>query len=163
MKKPLYRYQHYDLWGAINLTRDAVLKVRSRELMKCNLSVEQSGILYLLAILDHEPTLTEVSMYLVKELHSLSKTVMRMENLGLLKRAKDAKRKNVLRLSLTDEGRQAYTCARNRESIEWIMSVLSEKEEQQLTSCLNKILNRALEQLGINKLPHPSSQLESKL
>jgi len=163
-RKPLPGNKQYLLWGLLSLTQRAIIKARDRELMKCGISTEQSAILNITMALDHKPTPTELSKYLIRERHSVSETVNKMIKVGLLKRTRDSKRKNMFRLSLTDKGLQAYQCSRNRESIYWIMSALSEEEGLQLESSLNELLNRALIRLGINdRIPLPSSMAENNM
>lgn len=163
-RKPLPDDKKYLLWGLLSLTQRAIIKTRDRELMKCGISTEQSSILNITMALDHKPTSTELSKYLIRERHSVSETVNKMIKFGLLKRIRDSKRRNIFRLSLTDKGLQAYQCSHNRESIYWIMSALSEGEGLQLEASLNELLSRALIRLGINdRIPLPSSMAENNL
>jgi len=163
-RKLLPDNKKYLLWGLLSLTQRAIIKTRDRELMKCGISTEQSSILNITMALDHKPTSTELSKYLIRERHSVSETVNKMIKLGLLKRIRDSKRKNIFRLSLTTKGLRAYQCSLDRQSIYRIMSALSEEEGLQLESSLNELLDRALIRLGINdRIPLPSSMAENNL
>ncbi len=164
MKKSLCRYQYSDIWATMSLIHEASLKIRNRELMKYGISAEQAGILFVLAVLDHRPTIAEIARYYLREPNSTSGTVNRMVKHGLIKKDRDAERKNVWRLSLTDKGLQLYHCIRNRESLGRIMSLLSEEEEKQLASSLNKLLSKVTQELGVkSRLPMPSTRLERYL
>ena len=52
---------------------------------------------------------------------------------------------------LTEKGRQVYHQVNKRTFALDAMSALSEEERQQLVSCLEKILNKALKMLGISR------------
>ena len=73
----------------------------------------------------------------------------RMEKQGLVKKVKDLDRKNLVRVCLTDKGRQVYHEAVKRETIVKILSCLSETEGQQLASSLKRLRDKALKDLGI--------------
>ena len=156
MKEPLNETHGYAIWGLLSLTERAIHKARGRELMKYDISVEQSAILAIINSIDYAPTSNELSRYLIRERHSVFQTVNKMVEIGLVKRTRDKKQKNAFRLSLTDKGLKTAMQASKRESTNWIMSTLSEEEGQQLESYLNMLLERALFMLGItNRLPLP--------
>jgi len=72
---------------------------------------------------------------------------------ALLRKAKDLKRKNLIRVSLTEKGQQAYYQSTKLETIHGIMSSLSEEECQRLSPCLEILRDKALKQLGIEQKP----------
>ena len=162
MKNSAGKYVYYDTWTSLSRAHRVVYKIRDRELMaKCGISIEQSGILFLLASLDHSPTLTEICQYLVREPHTVFVTTNGMAKLGLLEKSRDSKRKNVCRFTLTEKGLKVYRSSTERKSLNYIMSVLSEEERRQLVSSLDKILKRGIKLSGHNhKLLYPSAQLE---
>ena len=69
-----------------------------------------------------------------------------MEKQGLVRKVKDLDRKNLVRVVLTEKGREAYYHSTKRESIHQIMSFLSEEERQQLRHCLQTLRDKAREQ-----------------
>jgi len=70
-----------------------------------------------------------------------------MEKRGLVRKRKDPDRKNLIRVDLTEKGKQAYEKSSGRESIHHIISALSKEEHQQLSLYLQKLRDRALEEL----------------
>ncbi len=155
---------YYDLWGLLSLTHRAINKARERELMKCGITVEQASILHIIFVLDHNPTATELSRYLIREPHSVCQTVNKMVTLGLLKKIRDSKRKNIYRFSLSKKGMTAFLSSRDRESIELIISKLSNKDRRELISHLNTLFDAAIEKVGIDdRLPLPSAHLDKDL
>jgi DNA-binding MarR family transcriptional regulator len=65
-----------------------------------------------------------------------------MAKKGLIKKSRDKTRKNVIRVSITEKGREMCSNVMNADFIRSIMSSLSETQRQQLQSCLT-ILNEA--------------------
>jgi len=78
-----------------------------KELQKHNLSARQSSVLIVLEELDRKATPTEVSKWVFREPHSVSDFLKRRERDGLVKRAKDLARKNMIRVEITDKGHEA--------------------------------------------------------
>jgi len=75
---------------------------------------------------------------------------------GLVRKTKDLDRKNLIRVTLTEKGREAYYQSTARKSIQRILSSLSEEQKQQLGLLLEELRNKALEELGLgHKLPFP--------
>ena len=79
-----------------------------------------------------------------------------MEKQGLVEKSSDLERKNLVRVMLTEKGKQAHLDAMKRESVEWIMSCLSKHELQQLGLLLEKLWVKSLEYVGTKRLsPYP--------
>ena len=73
-----------------------------------------------------------------------------MEKDGLVERVKDLDRKNLVRISITEKGHQAYRESTRREPIHRILLSLSEDERRQLKSLLLKLRDTALEEIRHN-------------
>ena len=81
-----------------------------------------------------------------------------MERKGLVRKVKDLRRKNLVRVVLTEKGHKAYKRAIKRELVHRVLSVLSEEEHQQLRACLQKLRDKAFEEIGVAyKPPFPPS------
>lgn len=145
-----------DLWVWLSRTRDAVFKARMRELHKHKITGRQASAMFVIQALGDRATPAEISRWLFREPHSVSEFLNRMERDGLIKKAKDQKRKNVIRVKLTERGLKAHQKTTELESIHNIMSILSDKEGQQLKALLRKLWYGALEELGMpRRLPFP--------
>jgi len=70
-----------------------------------------------------------------------------------VRKTKDLHKKNLVRVSLTGKGEQAYNQSTKIESIHKIMSSLSEEEHQRLDLYLKTLRDRALKELGIDHKP----------
>jgi len=141
----------YNLWLLLSQTRHAIFRIRQKELDQYNISTRQSALLLALKTIGDKAKPSEIARWLLREPHSISEQLSRMEKAGLVKKAKDLDRKNLVRVELTEKGREALYHASKRESIHEILSSLSKEEKQQLGSSLQKLRVTALEELGIKK------------
>jgi len=73
---------------------------------------------------------------LLREPHSVSGILMRMEKQGLLKRTKNMERKNLIRITLTAKGESALKQAMKKEGVKHVLSKLSEEQRRQLKQSL---------------------------
>lgn len=159
MKKHALEDRDFASWVFMARTRDAIFRNRVKELQKHNLSVRQASVLIVLEELDKKATPAEVSKWVFREPHSVSDFLKRMERDGLIKRIKDLARKNMIRVEITDKGREAVHNAKKIEPVHKIMAVLSNEEHQQLIVIMQKLWDKALEELRIENRPiFPSSQ-----
>jgi DNA-binding MarR family transcriptional regulator len=148
--------QDYNLWILLAQTRDAILKARQKELDQYGISTSQAAVLFVIQAIGDRATPAEISRWLFREPHSVSTLLSRMEKQGLVRKVKDLDRKNLVRVVITEKGREAYYQSTKRESIRGIMSSLSEEERQQLTSSLRKLRDEALKRAVSLKPPVPS-------
>ncbi len=136
------------LWTVLNQARDAIFKFREKELQKIGISTAIAEVLFTIEDIGYRATPTEISSHLVREFHSVSSILSRMEKKGLVKKVNDLERKNMVRIYITDKGKQVYHEARKRESILNILSCLSETEVIQLSLPLKKLRDEAIKSLG---------------
>ena len=76
-----------------------------------------------------------------------------MEREGLVRKHKDPARRNLVRVSLTEKGQQAYRQSTHRESLKATMSCLNAAEQAQFYGYLERLRDRALEYLGVAEKP----------
>jgi len=148
MKDKSYENLNF-LWMVLHQARDAIFKLREKELRRFGISTPQAEILFNIEAIGYQPTPTEISKRLLREFHSVSSILIRMEKKGLVKKESDLNRSNLVRISLTDKGRKIYDEAAKRETIFKILSCLSETETIQLLSSLKKIRDEAVKALGM--------------
>lgn len=159
MEDYLFTNKDYDLWVLLSVTRRAILKARQRELRRYQISPRQSAIIIFAQALGGMATLGEIAQWLLIEPHTVSNVVTRMERQGLVRKDKDPDRKSVIRVVLTKKGHEGYYQSTKIESTSRIMSSLSKGECQQLRSCLQKLLRKAVEELKMEyHKPLPPSQ-----
>ncbi|MFC1954908.1 MarR family winged helix-turn-helix transcriptional regulator, partial [Chloroflexota bacterium] len=101
---------------------------------------------------------SELTKELNMEPHSVSELLSRMTKQGLINKIKDLEKKNQVRVEITDKGLEAYGSPPHRKTIANIMSVLTQKEKEQLWVILSKIRGSALDHLQLDKSsPFPPS------
>jgi MarR family transcriptional regulator, 2-MHQ and catechol-resistance regulon repressor len=140
----------YKLFFNLRLTSDAIHKYRETELNRYRISPEQALALICIYSLDKKATPAELSRWLHREPNSITILLNRMEKLDLIKKKADLKRKNVIRLSLTPKGVQAYRHAVEFRMFSVLMDVLSERKRKQLLSILQVIRKEVYRRLDMN-------------
>jgi len=146
---PINNDDDYNLIAVINQTSHAWSLARTRELAKYgyNLSIMRSAVLLVLQVLDNNATPTQISQWMLREPHTISALLDRMEKDGLIRRFRDMHKKNTVRVAMTEKGREAYQKSLERETFHSLMSVLSAEEREQLRNVMTKLWLRALHEV----------------
>lgn len=147
--------QDYELWLLLAQVKHVVSQLRGRELRKLGITPEQARVLYIVKAAGGMPTPAVISRWMLRRPHTVSALVNRMEKKGLVRKTRDSDRKNLVKVSLTRRGQQAYEQSAKRESIRKIMSPLSQEERQQLKSHLQKLRRYAFKEFGIDYKNEP--------
>ena len=153
MENSLSVDKDYALWVLLLQAKDTVFKAREKELSQYGISPEQAGVLFIIHTIGNTATPAEISRWLLRKHHTVLGILGRMEKAGLVRKTKDPERKNLVRVTLTEKGQQAYYQSTRIESIREIMSSLSKEERQQLSSCLQTLRDKALKGLGMDQKP----------
>ena len=153
MKKHVLEDRNLASWIFMARTRDAIFRNRVKDLEEHHLSARQASVLLVLEELDKKATPAEVSKWTFREPHSVSNFLIRMERDGLIKRIKDLDKKNMIRVEITAKGRDAFHEAKKMKSVHRVMAVLSQEEHQQLMAIMQKLWDKALEELRIKNRP----------
>ena len=117
----------------------------------------QAAVLFVVKAIGEPATPTEISRWLLREKHTVSELLRRMEKQGLVRKTKGLKRKNLVRVILTDKGEEALRQGMMKEkTIRKIISCLSNEEQDSLRGHLEKLRSKALEEPKIRHgLPLP--------
>jgi len=140
-------------WVYLARTKDAIFKVRTKEMYKYKLSPTQISILNVLMSLGDKVTPAEISRWTLKEPHSISNLLQRMERDGFVRRTKDLHRRDLIRVTVTEKGHKAIENSTGMECFQRIMSSLSIEELEKLRQILVKLWDSALKELNINPRP----------
>ncbi len=143
--------ENYALWLLLIQTNKAMHLARQQELKRIGITVAEAGVLYYAERLGKRATPAEISRRLSKVSHGISTLIKRMERQGLVKKLKDLDRKNLVRVELTEKGRQVHQHAVKREAIRYIMSSLSIDDFKKLTLFLENLRNVAFEKITLRK------------
>jgi len=147
MKDYLTDYKNYDLWILLSRTYASIAELREAECMQFGIPRHQVYILLIIVALGNNVTPTEISRFTYRKKNSVSEILNRMTKNGLVKKTRDPDNKSRVIVSLTEKGRRVYEKSRPTESIDRVMSVLSDEERQQLQSYLEKLLENAKTEL----------------
>ncbi len=140
----------FELYRLLDITSVLMGKVRQKELWKYGLTRSQAAVLECVHESGNTATPSQISHRMIREPQSVSGILNRMEREGFLTKTRDVHRKNVVRVSLTLKGEQAYNRLIKRKSARRIISCLSEDERHHLRLCLEKLTKKSLRVL--NKL-----------
>jgi MarR family transcriptional regulator, organic hydroperoxide resistance regulator len=140
----------HDLYLLFTRARYLVFRARERELQRYQLSPEQAQILFIVHALKDKATPAEISRFILREHHTVSTLVERMEAKGLVKRVKDLEPKNLVRIAITEEGERCYALTAKRGPIHRIMGALNDEEREQFQKYLQKIMAKAGDELHLN-------------
>ena len=137
----------HELWILYHQVHDVIVRIREEELRRqVGISRMQAAVLFIVKAIKGPATPSEISRWLFREPHTVSGLLNRMEKDGLVKKAKDLERKNLIRVAITDKGEEAYRRSRDTKALRSIMASLSEKEKKNLRECLETLRNKALEE-----------------
>ena len=150
-KKDTASIYNFDMWVLLDNAHFAVSRARILELSQYNLTKEQAQVLYILLNSGGSATQTQISDFTMRQHHSVSTLVNRMNKDGLVNKDKDPTGKG-FRIYITKKGRDRYRKVTG-ESMEMIFSSLSPDEIQQLTRYLEQLQQTARGLLGIDYKP----------
>jgi DNA-binding MarR family transcriptional regulator len=131
-------------WVLLSRAFRALERAREVELEKFGLSPIEAAVLHALETADDPVTPAKLSRWLYREPHTMSGLLNRMEDKGLVKKSKDLEKKNLVRVTLTKKGEQAFQQQWDARIVPKIMSFLSKKELANLKESLNKLEGKAL-------------------
>ena len=149
MKKLMSEDPDYNLWWLMLQMRRAMYKARSKELFQYGTTPEESGALFAIKAIGSRATPAEIARWNLREHHTMSALLVRMENKGLVKRTRDLERKNSIRVTMTKKGREVYKQAAKREAIHRILSCLPKDQREQLMSPLLRLRDKSLEEVNL--------------
>jgi len=144
MDNAAFTDQEHTLWILLCQARDAILKVRDSELSKRGLTAVEAGALHIIHVIGDKATPAMISKSMLRQHHSVTALLKRMENKGLVMRSKSHERKNTWIISLTEKGQEAYDQSNIGDSLYEVMSVLQEDEKIQLEEYLTKLRDKAI-------------------
>ena len=137
----------FNLWLLLLKTRRVLFRAREKELTPFDITPEQGEILYINRAKKGNVSQTEIARLMAREPHTVSGIIQRMEKKGLVKKHKDSKLKNVMKIKTTKKGEQVLSVLDEMVTINNIMSALTENELTQLWYLLEKLLGAGVVEL----------------
>ena len=114
-------------------------RAHNLELAKVDLNLPQASVLYLLKTAKEPTTPVMMARMMHRPHHTVSALLHRMEAQGLVSTKRDLKRKNWVRVSLTNEGEESLKRWSTRTAVADTFSCLSKKESQALYEITKKL------------------------
>jgi len=143
----------FNLFLLLQKVRRVWMKAREKELKAYGITPEQAGYLYCIAGFG-ETTVLDISKHDVRDPHTISAVLDRMEDKGLISRLQErGKKRKSATLALTDKGKQAYLQSNKRETVREVISVLTEEQRAQLRLYLQLLLDAAINTLRRHSIP----------
>ena len=115
--------------------------LRERELNPYNISTSQLRLLRIIESLGAKAILSAVAKIAERKIDVISRQAATMENDGLITRITKPKSR-LLRLELTEKGKDLLRTIHGSQGLNEVLSVLSEKEREQMSSALKRILTK---------------------
>jgi len=140
----------YTLLTSLLQVSDILFKIRERELLPQNLSATAAEILFLVDAMGEDVTPAKLSRMILREPHSTSGILMRMETHGLLKRTKNMERKNMIRITLTAKGEKALSQAMKKEGTTNVLAKLTAVQRSNLKQSLSVLKEAGKKELHLS-------------
>lgn len=153
-----YLDEDQDMWLLLTRTRYAIFRAREKELQRYGISPEIAGLLFVVQALGNKATPAAIARTILRQPHTVSAIVDRMERKGLVNKLKDLDRKNLVRIVLTEKGMSAYKQSSKRGPIHRIMGVLTPGERKNFKLYLEKLMGKARQEIGLDRDLLPSSE-----
>jgi DNA-binding MarR family transcriptional regulator len=144
--------EYYRLWLLLAQTRSAIFKAREKRTGRY-MPPNQAAALVFIWGFKGQITPTVLARYFSLERHSISELISRMVASGYITKHRDEKDKKLVRISITPKGRDICIKVMDSEFIRSVMSELTDEQRDQLRTCLQILLKRAREELGIKTVP----------
>ena len=164
IKRRPFSEESFELARILSKTRDAIRKARQKELDQYHVHARRATLLLAVQSLDDRATPVAIGKWLLRERHSVSELLSKMENDGLVTKIWDLDRRNRVRVVLTPKGLEIYRKSVERESLHRIMSSLSEADFDRLRVSLQKLRTKALNilysELQVPQIPNQGRGFE---
>jgi len=118
----------------------------------------QAAVLVLIWSLDGQATPGTLSRALYLKHHTVSELLTRLEKKGLIRKQRDEQTRNIVRLSITRQGREFCTEVARADLIERVMSTLTPDERKQLHTILLKLRDAATQEQDAAVTPEPDGE-----
>jgi DNA-binding MarR family transcriptional regulator len=132
---------NFKLWLLFTSIHHKMVALREKELNPYNISTSQLRLLRIIESLGAKAILSEVAKITERKIDVISRQAATLENDGLITRITKPKSR-LLRLELTEKGKELLKAIHSSQGLNEVLSVLSEKEREQMSSALMRILTK---------------------
>lgn len=149
--------QEFKLWLMLEQAHSAIFAAREKDLTQYGTSPMKAAVLFIVQSIGREATPAEIARWILRKAHTVSGLLDRMEKDGLITKAKNLPKKNLVRVTMTEKGKKTLRNTMKRESIRRIFTAIPQKDRQQLYAQLEKLREKGLKLSGFAKPPFPES------
>ena len=143
MREFLFPDPYWQAWAMLVQTRHRLHETLKKAMEPLGISPRQAAVLIIIEGIDDPATPAQISRWLNRERPSVSVLLERMRRKGLIDKTKDLDRKNLVRVTLTEKGKETIDSLMKTKIVGQIFSTISEEQLQQLMSYLAILSDRA--------------------
>lgn len=136
-----------NLFRLLRRTNDIMVRVREKELAQHGLSIKTASALRVIDMLGSGATPAAIARWRFRHANSVSNQLIRMEQSGLVSKTPDAKKKNQVRIRLTESGRLALAKSMERVSVRRMFTDLTDDEVKQFGVYLEELKIKTLREM----------------
>jgi DNA-binding MarR family transcriptional regulator len=146
MEKLTESVSNYELWLLMGKIHHDVVLVRQKELSPYHIPPQQLNVLRTIQYLGEKATLSNIAKELERKPNVISRQAAGMEKDGLLKRTNDTPKSRLLKIELTEKGRDMLNIRDESKIIDAAWSFLNEEDRQKMYSVLYRMSTKLKEQ-----------------
>jgi DNA-binding MarR family transcriptional regulator len=141
-------------YSLIRQTHDSIVKVEEAAFQKAGLTLQQFMVMDSIVRVQKPVTVTDVAVFLDRQLNSISLIIDRMVRAGLVKRVRSKKDQRLVTLMLTSKGQANYTegLKVSKQLVGLIISGIRAGELRAMNNVLNKVHDNTLNLRGVKAL-----------
>ena len=146
MEKLTESVSNYELWLLMGKIHHDVVLVRQKELSPYHIPPQQLNVLRTIQYLGEKASLSNIAKELERKPNVISRQAAGMEKDGLLKRTNDTPKSRLLKIELTEKGRDMLNIRDESKIIDAAWSFLNEEDRQKMYSVLYRMSTKLKEQ-----------------
>ena len=133
---------NFNIWILIGDLHHKMIQIRQHEVRRYNIPIRQLNIIRLIDELGPGARLSEIAKRLQRKSDVISRQSVNMEKDGLIKRIKDTPKSRLLRLELTDKGREMLKIKKYSDCMNLSLSDFTIEDRQELYSVLSRMYTK---------------------
>ena len=140
---------NYELWLLMGKIHHNVILIRRKELSPYHIPPQQLKVLQTIQYLGKKATLSKIAEEVERKPNVISRQAASMEKDGFIHKIKDTPKSRLLKIKLTQKGRNLLKIRNESKGIDTAWSFLTEEERQGLYSILFRMSTKLKEQTSI--------------
>ena len=129
---------------------DILFTIMERDLLPQDLSATAADVLFFVDAMGEEATPAKIGRMILRHATSIRSILCRMEKHGMVKRTKNMKPKNQVRITLTPQGKKALNQAMKLRGATSILAGLSAAQQKRLKAMLTALKEAGKKELRLS-------------